>query len=161
MFCTGGLHMNRIAICFASILLACMGAPSAADAASETVLHTFCSQANCSDGALPSGLIEVNGSFYGTTNQGGAGCVGGAGCGTVFALSPDGTQSVLYVFCQQANCADGAYPDEQLLDVKGILYGTTVGGGVCRPESRGCGTVFALDPRTGTETVLHSFCQQR
>ena len=41
-----------------------------------------------------------------------------------------------------------------MIDVKGVLYGTTVYGGVSRC---GCGTIFSLDPDTGTETVFHSF----
>lgn len=43
-------------------------------------LHTFCSPTNCTDGGLPTGLIQAaDGNFYGTTEQGGAN-----GDGTVF-----------------------------------------------------------------------------
>src|SRR5689334_8865125 len=40
-----------------------------------TTMYSFCSQANCADGALPyGGLVMSNdGSFYGTTSQGGSG----------------------------------------------------------------------------------------
>jgi uncharacterized repeat protein (TIGR03803 family) len=49
-----------------------------------TTLYSFCSQANCSDGATPhAGLVQgTDGSFYGTTYGGGA-----SGYGTVFSLS--------------------------------------------------------------------------
>ena len=38
-----------------------------------TTLHSFCSQANCTDGSVPSaGLVQAtDGSFYGTTYAGG------------------------------------------------------------------------------------------
>jgi uncharacterized repeat protein (TIGR03803 family) len=52
-----------------------------------TTLYNFCTQANCNDGRGPSSLIQgTDGSFYGTTQQGG--CSNGkTGCGTVFSLS--------------------------------------------------------------------------
>jgi len=54
---------------------------SVTTAGQETVLHSFSSG---SDGAYPvAGLINVNGTLYGTTEAGGAN-----GYGTVFALSP-------------------------------------------------------------------------
>jgi uncharacterized repeat protein (TIGR03803 family) len=66
---------------------------------------------------------------------------------------------VPYAFCGQANCADGALPYAGLINVKGTLYGTTYFGGAnpCQNRPPGCGTVFALDPGTGAESVLHSF----
>ena len=68
------------------------------------VLYDFCSQANCSDGSYSqAGLImDGSGNVYGTTSYGGnPGCI--HGCGTVFKLAPNGTESVLYAFCSQAN----------------------------------------------------------
>ncbi len=115
----------------------------------EKVLHSFCSQPHCSDGKIPSaGLIAVNGMLYGTTGIGGA-----HEGGTIFALDPNtGTETVLYSFCRQQNCTDGADPEASLFAVGDKLYGTTWGGG-----SHGDGTVFALERKAGTETVLHSF----
>ena len=126
-------------------------------AGTEKVLYSFCSQRNCVDGSLPeAGLSDANGTLYGTTYLGGSGCKGSnpPGCGAVFAFNPStGTEAVLYSFCSEQNCADGAYPVAGLISVKGMLYGTT-------PEGGGCdgGVVFALNPKTGAETVLHSFC---
>jgi uncharacterized repeat protein (TIGR03803 family) len=131
----------------------------------ETVLYSFCSQPNCTDGtALDAGGIDVNGTLYGTTAIGGANCQAIGGCGTVFAVNPNtGAETVLYSFCGQQNCTDGFLPQAGLIDVGGILYGTTTGGGAnCqRNDFGGCGTVFALDPSSGKETVLYSFCTQK
>jgi uncharacterized repeat protein (TIGR03803 family) len=135
----------------------------------ETVLHAFCARKNCDDGASPwAGLIaDKNGSLFGTTLFGGggrAGCFGKLGCGTVFKLAPDGTETALYSFCPQKKCTDGAVPQAGLIrDDNGNLYGTTTAGGAyCEggDEGDGCGTVFKL-ARDGTETVLHSFTGHR
>jgi len=81
-------------------------------------------------------LIEVKGTLYGTTLSGGTGC-DGAGCGTVFSLDPNtGAETVLYAF---QGGTDGSGPNA-VIDVKGTLYGTTVGGG-----AYGYGTLFALE----------------
>ena len=129
----------------------------------EKVLYSFCNQQNCADGAAPAaGLINVNGTLYGTTYMGGVtGCIEDLGCGTVFSLDPNtGAEKVLYSFCSQQNCSDGAQPEASMMEVNGILHGTTVHGGAgCGGE--GCGTVFSLDPNTGDEEVLYSFCSQQ
>jgi uncharacterized repeat protein (TIGR03803 family) len=56
-----------------------------------TTLYTFCSQTNCTDGAVPSGGLMQNtsGLFYGTTTYGGNPNCGlsGFGCGTLFSLN--------------------------------------------------------------------------
>jgi uncharacterized repeat protein (TIGR03803 family) len=122
----------------------------------ESVLHSF---AGGSDGALPSGnLINVGGTLYGTTNQGGGtgcGSVGavGPGCGTVFKVTPLGVESVLHSF---QGGTDGANPSAGLVNVGGTLYGTTFGGGGTDCGGSGCGTVFKVTPK-GAESVLHSF----
>jgi uncharacterized repeat protein (TIGR03803 family) len=122
----------------------------------ETVLHMF---GNGKDGRAPAGsLIDVNGTLYGTTEWGGknTACGTNAGCGTVFALDlSSGVETVLYSFCSQQNCPDGTYPSASLISLNAMLVGTTTGGGA----NRG-GTVFALDPGTGAEKVLYSFCGQ-
>lgn len=117
----------------------------------ETVLHSFCSQTNCTDGAQPeSGLImDHRGNLYGTTPSGGA----NNDSGTVYKVAPNGTETVLYSFCAQASCTDGAWPFGGLLrDRTGNLYGTTDIGGTSND-----GVVYKLAP-DGTETVLYPFC---
>ena len=138
----------------------------------ETVLYSF---KGGSDGAGPSaGLIaDKEGALYGTTAGGGgiSGCpfpFSAGGCGTVFKLTPPAngqtwTETVLYRFCSQPGCSDGANPSAGLIaDKEGALYGTTGGGSGCPQNPIGCGTVFRLTPPTKgqaawTETVLYSF----
>jgi uncharacterized repeat protein (TIGR03803 family) len=79
--------------------------------------------------------------LYGTTSEGGGEC-NGFGCGTVFSLDPaTGAETVVYSFCTQPYCGDGAYPASGLLDMNGALYGTTEEGG-----TYAYGAVFAITP---------------
>lgn len=119
------------------------------------VLHDF---TDSPDGALPfSGLTNVNGTLYGTTAEGGSNLNCFRGCGSVYAITPSGKETVIHSF---QGAPDGSYPVAGLLNVNGILYGTTAEGGtgIC-PGSvlKGCGTVFAVNPKTGEESVLYSF----
>jgi uncharacterized repeat protein (TIGR03803 family) len=116
----------------------------------ETVRHSFA--ASHTDGHYPYAglLMDTTGNLYSTAQSGGA-----KGLGTVFKLSPNGTETLLYSFCVLAGCADGYHPRAGLImDTKGNLYGTAFDGG-----AYDAGAVFELSP-SGTETVLHSFCQQ-
>jgi uncharacterized repeat protein (TIGR03803 family) len=125
-----------------------------ASAGAETVIHSF---QGGSDGAEPgAGVIsDGNGNLYGTTQFGGTGngnnCGGGDfGCGTVFKIAPDGTETVLYSF--QGGGSDGFVPESALLmNSSDNILGTTLGGG---PSDQG--TVFKLGS-DGTETVLYAF----
>ena len=67
------------------------------------------------------GLIDVNGTLYGTTNAG-----GGFGDGTVFSITADGKEKILHRF---RGGSDGAHPNADLINVNGTLYGTTEFGG--------------------------------
>jgi uncharacterized repeat protein (TIGR03803 family) len=125
-------------------------------AGTETVLYSFTGQP---DGGNPeAGLVrDAAGNLYGTTAFGGSSTTCPAGCGTVFKLSPTGTETVLHSFTGP----DGANPYAGLVrDAAGSLYGTTSSGGVkssaCQGGSETCGVAFKLSP-TGTETVLYSF----
>ncbi|HTT83711.1 MAG TPA: choice-of-anchor tandem repeat GloVer-containing protein [Rhizomicrobium sp.] len=128
----------------------------------ETVLHSF--KGTPSDGAGPfASLTDVNGTLYGTTEYGGA-----YGYGTVFSLEPtSGAVTVLYSF--QGYPSDAGQPVAGVIEVNGMLYGTTEYGGSyddsgdCSSHGivLGCGTVFSLDPNSGAETILYSFCAQQ
>jgi uncharacterized repeat protein (TIGR03803 family) len=122
----------------------------------ESVLYSFCSLANCIDGAQPAGglIFDASGNLYGTTVTG-----GNFNIGTVYELTPANgawTESVLYSFCSLAICTDGGSPTGGVIfDPSGNLYGTTQDGG-----NNDKGTVYELTPANGTwtERVLHSFC---
>jgi uncharacterized repeat protein (TIGR03803 family) len=108
----------------------------------ESVLYTFTGGA---DGQAPEAelIADENGNLYGTTVAGGAN-----GAGTVFKLTHDGVETVLYSFGNN----DDAQPRAGLWrDAKGNLYGTTSEGTVTTS-----GIVFKISP-DGTETVLHDF----
>jgi len=98
------------------------------------------------------GLLRgAAGALYGTTYGGGDTSCYSAGCGTVFALSPTGKETVLHKFTGDP---DGMSPAEEqplVEDASGSLYGTTYLGG-----EYGIGSVFKID-KAGTETVLYSF----
>ncbi len=101
----------------------------------------------------PSNLINVDGTLYGTTFAGGA-----HGAGSVFTVTTSGKMKVLYSF-NGCSDDDGGGPSGRLLDVNGVLYGTTSwGGNTCAssPQFGGCGTVFSITP-SGKQTVLYSF----
>jgi uncharacterized repeat protein (TIGR03803 family) len=123
------------------------------------VLYSFCSIAQCADGAHPGGLIVgKTGDLYGITYPGGAN-----NWGTVFALGPvskgDTSETVLYSFCSAENCADGAAPMGPLIrDRSGNLYGVTNEGG-----AHGAGEAFELvDKRGGRKLkILYSFCSRK
>jgi len=132
-------------------------------------LYSFCSQPNCSDGYGPQGKLIADGSgnLYGMTFLGGGGgttnsCFNFDGCGAVFRLAPDGTETVLHAFA--GGTTDGANPAAGVtMDSSGNLYGTTSdgggGGSLCNDiyyEEVYCGIVFKLTPK-GKETVLYAF----
>jgi len=106
------------------------------------------------DGAYPqAGLIaDPAGNFYGTTRDGGGnhGCPdGNYGCGTVFKLTPNGAETVLYAF---TGASDGAEPYGGVVaDEGGNLYGTTIAGG-----NEDLGVVFKLSWE-GKLRSLHIF----
>jgi uncharacterized repeat protein (TIGR03803 family) len=118
----------------------------------EIVIHSFAGYPT--DGANPRAPLvrDSAGNLYGTTVYGGSGTCNdgsGVGCGTIFKIDADGTETVLYDF---TGGNDGAYPYAGLVrDSSGALYGTAVGGG-----ASGVGTVFELDA-VGTFTVLDTF----
>ena len=109
----------------------------------ETVLYSFCSLPNCADGETPGGVVlppsgglfrDAAGNLYGTTPLGGAHPdERGYSGGTVFEVTPEGNETVLYSFCTAKKCADGATPLGGLvMGAAGNLYGTTFYGGANR-----------------------------
>jgi uncharacterized repeat protein (TIGR03803 family) len=119
----------------------------------ETVLHSFGidSRYHISNGSVPlAGLINVNGTLYGTTVHGGAhSCdTGYYSCGTVFSITTSGKYRLLHSF---GGHGDGTLPEAALLDVNGTLYGTTSRGG-----ERTTGIIFSITP-AGQYHVVYNF----
>ena len=123
----------------------------------ERKLHVF----KGGDGKAPIGtfLMSKNGEIYGTTYAGGTN-----DAGVIFKMSASGSgYSVIHNF---GGARDGAYPAAGVIEVNGILYGTTVGGGKYHSDycyntggapDGSCGTLYSFDETSGTEKVLHSF----
>jgi len=128
--------------------------PAIAQPSSATyhVLHRFDLFSRQRGAETPAGpLVDVDGTFYGTTHLGGL-----HGDGTVYSITPRGVKKRLYSF--GSNSSDGIKPSAGLIVVNGTLYGVTASGGACGSSSTGAGgTVFSIST-TGTENVLHSFC---
>lgn len=108
-----------------------------------SVLHSFCSVGDCTDGMTPvaSPVLDKSGNLYGTTAGGGT--LGSRnGGGTVYRYKGTNYQ-VLYNFCPDfPTCSDGASPNTPVtLDSTGNIFGTTVSGGT---TFGGNGTVFEV-----------------
>ena len=118
----------------------------------ESVLHSFCSLANCEDGLNPMASLVFDriGNLYGTTQMGGVNA-----SGTVFKVVSLGGTAVLHSFCA-GTCSDGAGPTSALvIDKSGNLYGTAAAGGTAGGGQNG--TAFELE--FGNQlNVLHAFC---
>jgi uncharacterized repeat protein (TIGR03803 family) len=128
---------------------------SVTTAGAESVVYSFTGNP---DGSSPRGGVVLDsgtGLLFGTTEY------GGQSLGTVFSVSPACSNScsdTVYAF-KGPSFPDGLYPYSNLIDVSGILYGTTLYGGTgtgC--GANGCGTVFKVSA-TGfpNETPVYSF----
>jgi uncharacterized repeat protein (TIGR03803 family) len=127
------------------------------DSTSYKVVYSF---SGAPDGQNPqAGLIDVGGTLYGTTAYGGTNDYSSLGAGTVFRVTASGTEKVLHDFGAKG---DGTWPFAGLIEVGGVLYGTTYLGGSNDCPYRYssayylCGTVFSITP-SGAEKVLYNF----
>lgn len=105
-----------------------------------TTLYSFCAQSGCPDGANPQhGVVPAtDGNLYGTVNS------AGPSGGNLFKITPSGTLTTLYSFCQQSGCPDGNIPVGLVQTTDGNFYGTTNAGG-----AHDGGTVFSLSVGLG------------
>lgn len=104
------------------------------------------------DGARPfGGVVPSGGKLYGTTSAGGLG-----GSGVVFVMDANGgNYTVLHDFdpldAQSGENAGGAIPCGGLVVSNGVMYGTTLAGGMS-----GKGTVFTINTDgSGFLTLYH------
>ena len=109
-----------------------------------TTLYTFTANDGFTgpDGAGATLTQAGDGSFYGTTIEGGP-----AQCGTIFKMTPAGALTSLFSFSK----LDGCVPFMLLRASDGNLYGETRWGGIV-----GEGTLYQVTP-AGTVTTLHLF----
>jgi uncharacterized repeat protein (TIGR03803 family) len=113
----------------------------------ESVVYRFRYGPDSHDGAYPAGrLLDVDGTFYGTTLGGGS-----ASQGTVFRIERSGNERVLHSFSCCRPVHDGANPLDGLTALDGVLYGTTSEGGANEK-----GTIFSI-AGDGSESLLYSF----
>jgi uncharacterized repeat protein (TIGR03803 family) len=132
----------------AGLVLAPVLASNPAFAWTERLLHSFTLAED--GGQLRSTLIlDGQGNVYGTTTMGGAN-----NAGTVFKITPNRVETILYTF---TGGADGGNPTggPLVMDSQGNLYGTTTLGG-----QYGVGTIFKITPGVG-ESVLYTFTYGR
>ncbi|MGD0251475.1 MAG: choice-of-anchor tandem repeat GloVer-containing protein [Verrucomicrobiota bacterium] len=129
----------------------------ATNGAASSVLHTFnvldSNTGTNTDGATPLGALALSGgTLYGMTSAGGAG-----GNGTVFSVGTNGNNfTTLYSFTATdpvtGTNTDGAIPYGGLILSNGVLYGTTMAGGLGED-----GVIFSIATNGGNFTVLHHF----
>ena len=111
-------------------------------------------------------IIDSHGRLYGGTLQGGNSHDGGI-IFRLFKKNGQWKEGILYTFCSQTDCKDGAGPTASLsyagmnngapYDGISPLFGVTDGGGI-----NNSGTAFQLvrNGRAWTQSVLHYFCSQ-
>jgi uncharacterized repeat protein (TIGR03803 family) len=110
-----------------------------------TNLYIFQGGISGPDGGTPTGglIIGTDGNYYGTT------LYGGTGGGTLFKVTPGGTESIVYAF---SGSQDAQLPSRPIQGPDGNFYGTAYWGG----GSNGYGIIYTVTP-SGQETILQSF----
>jgi uncharacterized repeat protein (TIGR03803 family) len=113
-----------------------------------TILHSF---DGYTDAAYPNTVMPTkDGSLYGTTHGGYIDYwFTDYVSSTLFKIDPAGNFSTLHTF----DYSEGFYVDGDLIQAAdGSIYGTAFDGG-----SNGYGTVFKVDPASGSLAVVHDF----
>jgi uncharacterized repeat protein (TIGR03803 family) len=123
-------------------------AATPASAAHLSTLYSFCRQADCTDGSVPTDVtLDAAGDLLGTTQTGGANAQG-----VLYELSPPASghnwhEKSLHDFCSKPNCKDGSGPFGPLsADGSGNFFGATEAGAGSDGTS---GVVFELSPANG------------
>lgn len=103
-----------------------------------SVVYTF---TGGPDGASPVGVpLLIGNSIYGATQSGGydAKSICSGGCGVVFKLDLNGTETVLHAFTSSGG--DGSLPSSGLVvDANGNFWGATARGGALSAPNQSCG----------------------
>jgi uncharacterized repeat protein (TIGR03803 family) len=144
------VSVRSVAIMFGAAALMLAGA---AEARGFRSLYQFAGGTD-GNGSVDRLLLDSAGNLYGVTTA------NDVVLGTVFMLSPDGTETVLHAFqyqAQQASLPVGGV----VMDAEGNFYGEARNGGAYNcPEieilNPDCGSVYKL-ATDGTMTTIHSF----
>jgi len=136
----------RSTLCILAILASLLGCQSQAQ--TLTTLYSFVGSRI--DGFHPSGNVSVDseGNVYGTTQGSDGSCKRNwLNCGTIFKVTPGGTETTLHAFATGKN----AHPMSGLIaDSTGDFYGTTYGtGGATELD----GTVFRLKKQKSSKAI--------
>jgi uncharacterized repeat protein (TIGR03803 family) len=126
-----------------------------------TVIHTFLNSPTDGDGVNGQLVVDSSGNIYGTTISGGPSSCHNlnlpAGCGVIFELSPPTssggttyTETILHSF--QGGTDGGNTQGTILPGPDGTWWGTTLFGGNGADNGMGLGTVFELNPVSGSST---------
>ncbi len=103
-------------------------------------------------------LLNLGGTLYGASIQGGGGCDDCVGRGAIYSFAPaTGTEAVPAIFEGGPGAPDGggvggASGVSGLVNVGGVLYGTTGGGG-----TDFSGAIYSFNPATKAAIVVYSF----
>ncbi len=147
----------RYIFAIALVILLSFAIAPIAQAQTESLLYQF---TGAPDGASPYAGPTLKGTtLYGTTMEGGTG-PGDTGYGIVYAISTTtGKETILHTFTANTQTPyDGVEPLGGLvLDKKGNLYGTTLGGGMY--DAEGYGTIYeiAKSGKQYVEKVIYAF----
>lgn len=152
------IRLPAVLLFLVSAFLAAACSQAAAAKAEFKALHVFKAGR---DGDFPRGglVADSDGNLYGTVLYGGSYTYGG----TVFMLTPpprgDTKWRYRVIHRFSTDLSEGNGPIGALTIRKGVLYGTTHGGG---DPSCGCGTVFRLRPLDRAKTkwkyaTIHRF----
>jgi uncharacterized repeat protein (TIGR03803 family) len=120
-----------------------------------TILHVF-SPALLNVGSMGVSAFGADGRLYGTSEFSGDYVDCGLGCGTLWAVSMDGTFEMVHTF---TGGSDGENPQGELLTTsKGEIYGTTFRGGAVINDATG-GVIFRLN-RKGRFEPIYNFAPE-
>jgi uncharacterized repeat protein (TIGR03803 family) len=79
---------------------------------------------------------------------------GGVCCGTIFVINRLSLATkIVYSFTAESGI-DGFSPIGSLLNVGGLLYGATEGGGIYFNAG---GTIFSFNPASAKQKIIHPF----
>src|SRR5262249_18408606 len=117
----GRVRRAGLSLASAAAILALCGATEHATAAKYKLIHSFCAEGGCPDGAFPAAplLAAGDGTLYGSTVDGGA-----VGFGVIFSLVPEGNKYKFSILNSVCGTGNGGCPQGSVL-VGGLIIDTS------------------------------------